>query len=98
MAFIIDDLCVFIGVFTLWILRGFKYNIWTELNKVKPLDFFRRGEGLLGLFVLSTVAIIVKLSSPSFPPTHGSQFYTTPNPVSNDTQQNDTEQKTPIAK
>ena len=58
LGLIIDDLCVYIGVIVLWTVKGGKYSLLDKLHEVKPLDFFRRIEGIIGL---ATIIIILGL-------------------------------------
>jgi hypothetical protein len=59
MGFILDDLCVFIGVIVIWFAKGCKYSLWKELKTVKTLDFFRRREGIIGLATILVIGGLV---------------------------------------
>jgi hypothetical protein len=52
LGLILDDLCVFVGVVVVWLAKGTKYSLMDKLNEVKPFDFFRRLEGIIGLATL----------------------------------------------
>ena len=59
MGLILDDLCVFIGVIVIWFAKGCKYSLWQELQQVKPLDFFHRIEGVVGLAAVPVIGLFV---------------------------------------
>jgi hypothetical protein len=59
LGLILDDLCVFIGVIVIWFLNGCKYSLKQKLNEVKPLDFFHRREGIIGLATIFGIAGLI---------------------------------------
>ena len=62
MGFILDDLCVYIGVIVVWFAKGRKGSLWDKLGEVKGFDFFRRIEGVIGLVtIIATVCFLAVL-------------------------------------
>ena len=62
MGFILDDLCVYIGVIAVWFAKGRKGSLWDKMREVKAFDFFRRIEGVIGLAtIIATVCFLAVL-------------------------------------
>lgn len=61
LGLILDDLCVFVGVAILWLLRGCRYSLWQEMKTVKAGDFWSRREGIIGLVALVAMVAAVAL-------------------------------------
>jgi hypothetical protein len=59
LGLIFNDLCVFIGVIVIWFANGCKYNLRQELKEVKPLDFWHRREGIIGLATILTIGGLI---------------------------------------
>ena len=60
LGLIFDDLCVFFGVFIVWLTNGCKYSLWKELKTVKAGDLWRgRREGMIGLLTILAIGSVI---------------------------------------
>jgi|GEM_PF-5028933 len=50
----LDNICIFIGTFVVWLYKGGTANLLEEYNKKKQLLWFSK-EAMLGLVVLSGI-------------------------------------------
>jgi hypothetical protein len=59
LGLIFDDLCVMFGVVVVWLFKGCKYSVWKELKTIKPLDFIRRPEGMIGFVAFAVIGCAI---------------------------------------
>jgi hypothetical protein len=56
LGMILDDVCVYIGVIVVWMVKGGKYSLCDKLSEVKAFDFLRRREGIIGLATIIAIS------------------------------------------
>ncbi len=68
LGWFLDDICIFIGTFVVWLYKGGTGNLFEEYKKKKELFWFSK-EAMIGLAVLSVMIGLIWVCWYEF--THG---------------------------
>jgi len=59
LGLIFDDLCVFVGVIVVWVVKGCEYSLRQKLREIKFGDFWCRREGVIGLATILILGVVI---------------------------------------